>query len=131
MEDELFELESKIELSFLESVAKRLPDDIDIMKAVAELYTAVGRYDEGLSTDLKIIQACGNDSLSWYNLACSYALLGRKDEAFDALSRAIELGYDDYDWMKTDDDLAPLHGDHRFESLLNWLYSLSIDDDDF
>jgi tetratricopeptide (TPR) repeat protein len=113
-----------VELRFLEKVAGRLPEDMGILQALAELYTKTGDYEKGLAIDLQLSQMRPNDSLVWYNLGCSYALTRHSDEAFEALTKAIDRGYSDYDWMKTDPDLSGLSADPRFESLLNWLYTV-------
>lgn len=60
-------------------------------------------------------------SLAYYNLACGYARLGRKDDAFTALSKAVEQGMKDRATFEGDDDLAPLRGDPRFAELLKQL----------
>jgi tetratricopeptide (TPR) repeat protein len=112
-----------VELSFLEKVGARLPEDVEILQALADLYTKTGKYQEGLEIDEKLSHQLPNDDLVWYNLGCSYSLTNHPDAAFDALSKAVELGYGDYDWMKTDPDLNNLHTDPRFESLLSWLYT--------
>lgn len=112
-----------VELSFLEKVSERLPEDIEILQALADLYTKTGKFEEGLEIDIKLSQQLPNDDLVWYNLGCSYSLTNKADLAFEALTKAVELGYADYDWMKTDTDLNNLHNDPRFESLLSWLYT--------
>lgn len=112
-----------VELSFLERIAQRLPEDLEILQALADLYTKTGKYEKGLEIDQRLSQQLPADDLVWYNLGCSYALTNHPDEAFDALTKAVELGYCDYDWMKTDPDLNKLHVDPRFESLLSWLYT--------
>ena len=114
----------RVELAFLEKIAARLPGDLEVLQALAELYTKTGEYGKGLAIDLQMAQHLPSDDLVWYNLGCSHALAGQFDEAFEALSKAIDLGYGDYDWMKTDPDLANLTADPRFESLLNWLYTI-------
>lgn len=114
------------ELEFLEHIACRLPEDIDVLRALADLYTKTGDYAEGLRIDERLSRLCPDDSLVWYNLGCSYALLHRKDDAFDALGRAVELGYDDYEWMKKDTDLTALRGDPRLESMLEWIYNTFV-----
>lgn len=118
-----------VELKFLEKVALRLPEDIEVIQALAELYTKAGNFEAGLLNDLQLSQLMPNDDLVWYNLGCSYALTKRPDEAFEALTRSIDLGYGDYDWMKSDSDLASLHGDPRFQSLLNWLYTVCYEEE--
>lgn len=116
-------LEARQELEFLQAVSRRLPEDTDVMRALGDLYTRTGAYADGLRVDERLSRLCAEDPVVWYNLACSLALSGRPDDAIDALNRAVELGYNDYDGMKKDPDLSSLHGDSRFESLLEWIYS--------
>ena len=118
-----------IELAFIEKVFARLPDHTEVLQALAELYTKTGKYAEGLAIDFKLSLLLPNDDLVWYNLGCSYALTRKFDEAFDALAKSIDLGYGDYDWMKTDPDLGNLHADPRFDSLLNWLYTVCSEEE--
>ncbi|HSR88298.1 MAG TPA: hypothetical protein VLL07_05050 [Pontiella sp.] len=112
-----------VELRFLQKISERLPEDVEVLQALADLYTKNGKYEEGLAVDKLLSQQLPNDELVWYNLGCSYALTNQPDEAFESLAKAVELGYSDYDLMKTDPDLNRLHPDPRFESLLSWLYS--------
>ena len=111
------------ELEFLEHVAQRLPEDTDVLRALGDLYTRTGDYAEGLRIDKQLSHLCSEDPLVWYNLGCSLALSDRKEDALEALSSALELGYDDYEWMKKDPDLASLRGEPRFESILEWIYN--------
>jgi tetratricopeptide (TPR) repeat protein len=113
-----------VELRFLENIAGRLPEDPEVLKALAELYTRTGDYEKGLAADQRLSRMYPKDSMVWYNLGCSYALTRNPDQALEALTRAVDLGYCDYDWMKTDPDLSNLTSDLRFQSLLNWLYDV-------
>jgi hypothetical protein len=45
-------------------------------------------------------------------------LIRRKAQAFQALERAIELGYDDFEWMQHDPDLSGLRDHPSFQKLL-------------
>jgi Flp pilus assembly protein TadD len=114
------------ELEFLERVACRLPEDTQVLRALADLYTRTGDYVEGLRIDERLSHLCAEEPLVWYNLGCSLALLNRTEDAFEALGRSLELGYDDYEWMKKDTDLTSLHGDPRFESMLEWIYNTFV-----
>lgn len=53
-----------------------------------------------------------------YNLACALAYRENKDEAFEALNQAIELGFNDRKSIVEDNDLKQLHGDPRFQLML-------------
>ncbi len=111
--------DEKVEISFLESVRNRCPRNQLLLEALGELYTGASRYEDGLRVDEELIKVCPKEPVAWYNLGCSYALVGRKDEAFTALSRAVELGYSDRDWMLRDGDLETLRNDPRFFKLVN------------
>ena len=89
-----------------------------VLRALGDLYTKVGKVEEGLQVDKDLSLLCPFESEVWYNLGCSYALTGRKEEAFDALDHAIRLGYEDPDWMARDRDLESLREDPRFEKLV-------------
>jgi len=109
------------EMTFLEALARRCPQDVDVIKALGDLYTRTGRYEDGLKTDLELARLCPRESLVWYNLACSYALLNRAEEALTSLERSIVLGYRDARWIREDRDLDSLKKDQRFISLLQRL----------
>ncbi len=108
----------RLQIVFLEAVRRRCPDDIPAIKALAELYTENGQHTEGLDLDLELSRVCPAEPLVWYNLACSHAVLGQKDEALRALTQAVDLGYRDFSWMRRDQDLESLRSDRRFRDLL-------------
>ncbi|MCX6995714.1 MAG: hypothetical protein NTV49_01180 [Kiritimatiellaeota bacterium] len=108
----------RVEMQFLERVRTRCPSYRLVKEALGELYTQTGRFEEGLEVDLALTSEHPHDPHVWYNLGCSFALVGRKDEAFDALQRAVGLGYRDFDWMRKDSNLELLRSDARFRSLL-------------
>jgi tetratricopeptide (TPR) repeat protein len=59
--------------------------------------------------------------LAWYNLACAYVRLGRVDEAFTALGRAVDEGLVERRVYEGDTDLDPLRSDARFGQLIGRL----------
>ena len=109
------------EVAFLESLARRCPQDVDVLKTLGDLYTRTGCYEDGLKTDLELARLCPRESLVWYNLACSYALTARTDEALSALVRAVDLGYRDAMWIRKDADLESIRKDRRFKALMQLL----------
>ncbi|MCK4908595.1 MAG: redoxin domain-containing protein [Planctomycetes bacterium] len=54
----------------------------------------------------------------WYNLACAYSRCQKIDDAFNALKKAVDLGYKDFDWMKKDEDLENIRKDKRFKAIV-------------
>ena len=110
---------NRIEIAFLEGVLARLPGNRPAMEAVANLYTEVGRYEDGLRLDLQLTTLAPAEPLYWYNLACSQALLHDPDAAFTSLEKAVGLGYEDFEWMVKDPDLASIRQDPRLKRLLS------------
>ncbi len=66
----------------------------------------------------KQAEARPNDPRAAYNLARVYASFDEKDQAFTWLAKALQLGFDDLDFVKTDPVLAGLRTDPRFEQVL-------------
>lgn len=106
------------ELDFFGSILQRHPDYVDVLRVMGNLLTLKGRYAEGLQVDRRLVQLRPNDALAHYNLACSYALLKRPEQALKTLRRAIDLGYRDFRYMKEDHDLDSIRHDPRFRQLL-------------
>jgi tetratricopeptide (TPR) repeat protein len=106
------------ELEFFSGVLVRRPDYIDVLRVMGNNLTLKGRYAQGLQIDKRLVQLRPNDPLAHYNLACSYALLRRPDQALKSLRRAVELGYRDFRYMREDRDLDSIRHDPRFRQLL-------------
>lgn len=106
------------EFDFFSDIIKRSPDYVDVLRVMGNLLTLKGRYAEGLQVDKRLVQLRPNDALAHYNLACSFALLKRADQAIKTLRRAVELGYHDFRYMREDHDLDGIRHDPRFRQLL-------------
>jgi Flp pilus assembly protein TadD len=107
------------ELSFFESLHRRMPKDVRVASILAHIYTKAGRIDSGLKMDRKLVRLDPKDSTAHYNLACSLCLKGRKADAVKVLRDAIALGYDDFNWMQHDPDLGDLAEYPGFLQLLD------------
>jgi tetratricopeptide (TPR) repeat protein len=106
------------EIEFFGRILEQHSDYVDVLRVQGNNLTLKGRYVEGLQIDRRLIQLRPNDPLAHYNLACSYALLKRADQAIKTLRRAIELGYHDFRYMREDHDLDTIRHDPRFRQLL-------------
>lgn len=111
--------DSDFEIAFCESILRRDPRNLTVMELLAGLLTKVGRIDEGLRLDQRIVELDPDNPVSHYNLACSLALKNRAADAVEALRTALVLGYDDYDWLMEDPDLTVLHPYPPFSSLIS------------
>ena len=63
-------------------------------------------------------EAKPQDPQAAYNAARVYARLGDADQALTWLVKALDLGYDRFDYMSLDPSLANLKKDPRFLKLL-------------
>lgn len=53
-----------------------------------------------------------------YNVACLYALEGRRDEALACLAECVRLGFGNREWIERDPDLASLRDAPEYERLV-------------
>ena len=104
-------------IAFFEGVLRRSPCFVEALMALAEAYTRKGLYGKGLEVDEQLVALRPQDPVCRYNIACSYSLLGRVEEALRQLRQAIELGYEDFSYMAQDPDLVNVRQDRRFQDL--------------
>ncbi len=109
----------EFELEFLGGILERDPLNADVLKAHAANLSAKGIYNRALQADLQLVRLRPEQPIVWYNLACSYALLGMADKAFAALERSIRLGYAYFEHIKRDPDLKSLRSDPRFDQIFD------------
>jgi tetratricopeptide (TPR) repeat protein len=106
------------ELEFLGRILERDPLYADALRVHANNLAAKGLYTKALQIDRRLVRLLPDRGIPWYNLACSYAVLGMIEPAFAALQRALELGYRHLAHLRRDPDLKSLRHDPRFLRLL-------------
>ncbi len=89
--------------------------------ASAQLHT--GRNEEAIKSYENAFAAgippgANTRGVAYFNLACGYTRLGRKDKAIEALTSAVAEGFTNRNAYETDEDLAPLRAEPRFQELL-------------
>jgi tetratricopeptide (TPR) repeat protein len=109
------DLDTKIE--FIEGLVRRDPDYVDALQLLGDHYTQRGRFPEGLQVDERLASLEPQNSLVFYNLACSYSLTGQFDHAVAALEKALSLGYRDFAWLAKDPDLKNLRAQPAYRDL--------------
>jgi tetratricopeptide (TPR) repeat protein len=111
----------EFEINFYQKLLRAYPDFVDVLIPLGEAYTRRGLHDKGLEVDLRLTQLRGEDPVVWYNLACTYSLLARVEEAGQALRQAIERGYTDLDHLRKDPDLLNLKRSPAYRQVLDLL----------
>ena len=90
------------------------PEDTEALRYLAHAYTLLGRMEEGLRADRRLVDLLPGDPRVRYNLACSCALGGLLDEAIRRMEEAIDLGFADLKLLRGDSDLDALRVDARY-----------------
>ncbi|GAB3720621.1 DUF6624 domain-containing protein [Flavobacterium koreense] len=98
-------------LSFAQNY-KALVSEADALYKNKDYKKSVEKYTEAF----KIEQKSGSD---FYNAACSAALLGKKNVAFQWLQLALDKGWINVSHLKTDTDLDTLHNDKKWLPFVN------------
>ena len=111
-------IDKKFQIDFYEKILQKNPQYVDVIELLASLYTQEGRIDDGLKMDRRLVRLIPENPSAHYNLACSLALKGRKADAVKELNLALDLGYDDFKWLKGDPDLKCLYGYEPFNAIL-------------
>ena len=118
------ELDIKIE--FIEGVVRRDPAYVEALQLLGDHYTQRGRFDEGLKVDEQLSRLEPTNPLVFYNLACSYSLIGQVDMAAAALEKALSLGYRDFKWLAKDPDLRTLRKHPIFRAIEDKIQRMKV-----
>lgn len=83
----------------------------------------LGRNEEAIRSYERAFEAgippgANTRGVAHFNMACAYARLGQKDKALGALASAVAEGFNERRLYETDEDLAPLRADARFQEIL-------------
>lgn len=106
------------EIEFIGGILERDPYFVEAIRVHAANLAAKGLYSRAMHLDRRLVRLIPEDAIAWYNLACSYAMLGMPDPAFSSLQRAFELGYRCQERLRRDPDLKSLRDDPRFLRLI-------------
>jgi Flp pilus assembly protein TadD len=88
------------------------------LDAMVKNKTVLQERKEQVSSALQGADAKPKDPQAAYNAARVYARLGDADQALTWLNKALDLGYDQFDYLSLDPSLVNLKKDPRFLKLL-------------
>ena len=120
LHDKRFEITLQdLEIQFLERILARDPAHEDALRILGHLCTAMGQHEKGLEIDRRLVRLCPSDPAASYNLACSFSLLNRLDQARDALQKALDLGFEPFSQVENDPDLANLRRSPHYQEIIS------------
>jgi TolB-like protein/tetratricopeptide (TPR) repeat protein len=94
------------------------PNDPRALSLGAAELSHDGQPERALEWARRAAAAAPDDPAVWYNVACTYAGLGRNEEALALLAKNFSRGFGDREWVARDPDFAHLRDDPRFQALL-------------
>src|SRR4051794_2386122 len=87
--------ELDIKIQFMEGIVRRDPEYVEALQLLGDHYTQRGKFDRSLKVDEQLSRLEPRNPLVFYNLACSYSLIGQMSMAVSSLETALALGYRD------------------------------------
>lgn len=96
-----------------------VPEDV---RARILLATNLASYADEAEEAIRHLQTAvalrPGDANTLYNAACTYGILGKKNEALETLKKAVAAGYGNLSWAAKDSDLSALHDVPEFRKLV-------------
>jgi tetratricopeptide (TPR) repeat protein len=102
-----------------EAITKKEPGNFQAWNQLGAALLALEKYDKAAAAYEKAVTLNSSSPIPQYNLACAYARLNDKDEAFAALNKIAPTGFFKPEQISADADLVSLHDDPRFKELLS------------
>lgn len=108
-------------IKVLRQQLERVPEDVRARILLAATLAQGGSdFDEALSHLRTAVALSPGDANTLYNAACTYGILGNKEEALETLKKAFHSGYGNAPWAAKDPDLDCLHDVAEFRKLVGW-----------
>ena len=94
------------------------PGDLEALTYKADAAMEINEYHWALSICNRVLEADYTNGPALYPRACAYSRLGIEEQAIEDLERAIDYSPSIRDLLAEERDLELLHGNERFEKLL-------------
>jgi adenylate cyclase len=94
------------------------PDDARAHIFYAQTLAKLKQVDKAKAIGKKAYELSPNDTVMLYNLACLFSRLEEKETAVDYLKKALESGYQNYEWIKRDADFDNIRNEPGYIELM-------------
>jgi tetratricopeptide (TPR) repeat protein len=101
-----------------ENAIRLQPDFADATVELAILHAKKGDYEQAASLLKKVTVFQPDNPDAPYYLACIFARQNRKEEAVDWLKKAVANGYDNWDRLKTDENLKNIRTNSYYQEII-------------
>lgn len=95
------------------------PGDLEALTYKADAAMEIKEYNWALSLCNRVLELDTSNGPALYQRACAFSRLGIEEQAIEDLEHAIEASPSIRELINTEPDLEGLHGNPRFDALLN------------
>jgi tetratricopeptide (TPR) repeat protein len=110
-------------ISVVERHVELYPEEGRALCLGAGALLQVGDRDRCLQWLARALAVDPEESSILYNAACTYSLLGEKQQAIELLEKAVRNGFGHKEWIENDPDFISIREFPRFQALLQGLSS--------
>jgi serine/threonine protein kinase/Tfp pilus assembly protein PilF len=104
-------------LKLIEDRVELNPDDSRAWSLAGSSYAALGERERAEESMKRALEK-DDDALTYYNVACTYAVLGDEDKSLDYLEAAVSKGYHHKEWLSRDSDFDFLRNTDRYRRIV-------------
>jgi len=94
------------------------PYDAGVHVLIGNSFLNDGNYGKAQEHYMKALELEAANYIAMYNMACVRSLQKKIDQAIEWLRKAVDAGYDDFEWMEKDPDLDNIREDAGYKEIL-------------
>jgi tetratricopeptide (TPR) repeat protein len=102
----------------LARASRENPENVHVWLALGWCHKRTGRVDLAIEALEEALAADPSDPLVLYNLACYWALVGKKRQALTFLTQALDLKAEYRSLIADESDFDPIRSDPAFQALV-------------
>jgi len=105
-------------IEIIPSYLSKNPEDARARMLYATSSARLGQFEKAKEIGKKTIEMNPTDSLLQYYAACLYVAIGEFEMAVEAITRSVQNGWKDIEWIKNDPDLDAIRNHPGYIELM-------------